>query len=193
LLRDELATLKEKNSSDAFDMRREMEDLKIKLNSANGNMRVLNEQLEDALGKLEKERQARIAFEHSAMEARALASTTEARVMDEMRADQEMAALALAQKQLEEESRAADEAAWQKHQLELKLAEAQKTSDSLKYFRQDLCDWLNTTLTPSPNLAEDSLLRDLANGVILCELAHKLNANEQQIRDAGEALDMCCA
>lgn len=181
-LQTELADLRNQIGATNRSAQQETNDLKTKLASADLEIAHLKKRLDEALASLKEERDCRVAAEQQARDAdvRALAAADKAET--DFQAEKKEANLALAKERHNEEVRAKDDAAWQNHQMELKLEAAQKESDKLKYFRQDLCDWINDAVKPSPKLIEDCLLRDLASGAILCRLATALDAEETAIR-----------
>lgn len=85
-------------------------------------------------------------------------------------------------KQTSEQDALHEEAAWQAAQARSQLAKEQEQQKMLRIFRVDLCTWLNRELKVTPPLSEEVLLRRLADGIILCQLAEKVDEDETKLR-----------
>jgi hypothetical protein len=78
---------------------------------------------------------------------------------------------------------AAEEAAWRNNQAELNRLASLKETDQLAPFREDICKWINTMIHPEPKLEPGTLLRDLASGNTLLDLATAIDKQEIKTRE----------
>ena len=72
--------------------------------------------------------------------------------------------------------------AWKAAEAAARLAEAQAESDATAPFRTDLCNWINGMCSPSEPLEQKTMLRQLADGVLLVQLAGVIDKEEVALR-----------
>ena len=66
--------------------------------------------------------------------------------------------------------------------LQNRLANLKET-DQLAPFREDICKWINNMIHPEPKLEPGTLLRDLASGTKLLDLATAIDKQEVKTRE----------
>lgn len=80
----------------------------------------------------------------------------------------------------EAERRRAEEDAWRLAEANRQLKGEGEEYDRLRPFREDICFWINSVL--ETDLVEDSLLREIADGVLLCQMAEAIDKAEEESR-----------
>ena len=83
---------------------------------------------------------------------------------------------------LVDRDKAAEAAAWNLCEAQRKLAMQQADKDELEPFRIDICTWLNELFRLKTPIMQETLLRSLNDGVILCNLAKRVNVEEEAQR-----------
>jgi hypothetical protein len=90
---------------------------------------------------------------------------------------------------MEEHAESHEDLVWRAAEAASRLAEEQAAQDATQPFRTDLCNWINGLCQPnerSAPLAQKTMIRQLADGVLLCKLACIIDKEEVALRRVDE-------
>lgn len=182
----QLAQDTEKQQQALKDISAEAERLKALAETKEREAVAAQKEIDAAAAAVAEEAAKRHQAELVAEDAQRKAADAEAVAKVQLLEEEKLLRETLQKEREDAEEMALEEARWREQQAETQRLKNIKENDQLIPFRADLCEWIGKML--SIKLEPDTLLRDLANGEKLCDLAMAIDRQERKLRQQ-EALN----